>query len=1081
MAPTIANQWTGGQTLVPVVTVGGLTLFPPVNRSQQTITGSSSGNWLFAIICLRQHTGSAGITLSVSDNRYNWWEPLGAPNVTSSATGVVRVSVWVAPAAQGTTVVNVAPTGFATSIAVNIIEVAGMPAPWLSPTAVANTFANSATSLSAMSATPSAAAIIFTACASDNNTATIAQTGAGWTALTAVPITNGTDHTQDLTLTPFWQLSSSAVTSTFTSTVSQDLAGVLAGAVQSASAPSQPSPTWPSVTLEVAPAAGASTPPDQITWVNVAAPTRFLNFTMQQGKQYELDQLQSGTGTITFDDPDGALIPPGTGAYAGIGSGTPVRLRTIWQGGAYQAQFHGNGSTATPGMTTGNVFAVVPGQVYSAAAFVGATFSGGNPQSYTSGATVVITFSTGGGTPLSTATGTTASDPILPQLVTATGTAPATAALASITISAVGTPAAAVVINAAAAPPGPGYLIPVPAVTWSAVNSATVTTLASWKYDRRGIPVVTPHGVTFNGFFERLPPAWDPNTYRGQTQATIVDAWNYITGNVQPILPTEILNDGPYAYWPMTDAAGAIVAANQASGNSIPLTIGSSKYGNGGASEAFGQDSSAILGAQGTYILNSSVRSQAQAGMWGVTLPNTTAIPGKGFTAFASDPNYPAVGNGVTIEFWFIMSGPFPASTTQTILTVGAPSALKKPLFNFGVTSAGFLDLFQGTNTLVTGLSLANFLTTTTATHVALTFNTTTYSAWVNGVNTTFGSWPVALAGDFTEILVNGDAGLYATISAGSLADTLHCMGGAVAHVAVHKGLLANERIITHYDSGAFGMAGDSSAFRIERLLGAGNFGGRRLIVQEANLHQTPVVSCQDISGQPATSSVNNVLGSLSPAFLFVASTGALTYLCREVQWNSTVRHTFGENIWAGEIPYTTVTFDNDPTKVLNSIQITQLDNQDVLIPQFNETGSRTQFGTVSHWTTGYLQGDITEPLTFGPGLQDLANWLATTFATAPTRISGLTVSTAAIPAAWGFYNQVQPGRSVVVNRRPPTNTGELISVNGRITQVSRSLDWRNGTGTVTLLIDADTARGMLSLDDTTGFGLLNGVNRFAW
>lgn len=245
---------------------------------------------------------------------------------------MVRTAIWAAPAARvansvtGVTQVQVAATGPVLALAVTIIDMSGI-LPWFVVTVITGGFANAATSLALSAGAPSASAVLLAAFASDNNSDTI--TGpAGWTALAGASASNGVDHTADIKLTPALQLSSSSSSASVSSSGSLDLAGVIAGVLVSATQPAQPNPNWPVMITEAAIGSGVQTPPSQMTWTSLGG--RSLAMTARQGKSYSLGALQAGEGTITLDDPDGALIPPGTGPYAGIDSGTPLRRRVIW-------------------------------------------------------------------------------------------------------------------------------------------------------------------------------------------------------------------------------------------------------------------------------------------------------------------------------------------------------------------------------------------------------------------------------------------------------------------------------------------------------------------------------------------------------------------------------------------------------------------------------------------------------------------------------------------------------------------------------------------------------------------------------
>ena len=323
--PAVVATWTGSYAVT-----SGFWFPYPAARPVQVPVANTAGDWLFAVVAWRP-TGS-GVSVVVADDAHNWWEPIGPPNTDSPAAGTVRTAVWAAPAARvansvtGQTVVQVAATGPVLSLAVTVVDMAGL-LPWYQAAAVSGGYANAATSLALSAGAPSAQALLFAAFATDNNSDTI--TGpAGWTALTGASATNGVDHTADVRLTPACQVTSGASSAAVSSSGTLDLAGVIAGVLVSAPQPAQPNPSWPVTVTEAAIGAGVQTPPSELTWTDISA--RALALSMRQGKQYSQGTLSAGQGTITLDNPDGALIPPGTGSFTGIDSGTPLRRRLIW-------------------------------------------------------------------------------------------------------------------------------------------------------------------------------------------------------------------------------------------------------------------------------------------------------------------------------------------------------------------------------------------------------------------------------------------------------------------------------------------------------------------------------------------------------------------------------------------------------------------------------------------------------------------------------------------------------------------------------------------------------------------------------
>lgn len=995
MTATVAATWTGAYS------ASGSFNFPfPSARPVQIGVANVAGDWMFAMATWRQAAAGAGVTVTVADDVHNYWEPLGAPSGDSSAAGVTRTAIWYAPAARAASFVQVAATGPVLGLAATVVDVSGL-SPWFQATAITPGNA-AATSLSLGIAAPSASAFVLAAAGSDNQADTISGPGAGWTSLTTVSSNNGVGHGGDIQLNSAWRVTSGSVTAAWSSTGSLDFSGVTGGVLVSATAPSQPNPNWPVVVTELAPGAGFMTPPSQTTWVPLGA--RSLSMNVTQGRQYTMGDLQAAQGTLTLDDPDGALIPPGTGAFAGIDSGTPVRQRMI-------------------------------------------------------------------------------------------------------------------------IPSSP-----------------------------------TPYYVPFSGFFQRWPFQLDSGTLRGQTQATILDAWAYGAGTLDSMLREELQLDGPYALWMLDDPAGSTAGANLAAGNQNPLVLTTSKNGAGSATEVFGANDGALIGDTSAQVTTSGLGG-GPSGMWSQTLTGTSGnVNGYGYALVCADSGYPPVSAGVTIEGWFQLTNPlttFTAATsgskfTSTSVTYanGTPvvllnsaslpggfvgdsvyyvisasgntfqlaSAIGGPPFT--VTSAGsgsmiastpwksviwsarnvagpvveidvasdtgnLLLLYKpqgGTDTTVTVNSALDFRWNG-LTHVAVSFNQNTYQVVVDGgaFSGASGSFSAPLAANFTEFDAGG---LTSSRTGGSVQG--YAWTGYSSALAIYPERISLNRILNHYWAAVAGMKGEAACDRVERILEYTGLTGRRCILQQVVLYEGDLcVSGQDVGGQPAATSVTNVAASTLPAVMYVAPTGDLFYLAKIHAWNNPVRWVLGDNTAGGEIPFLpSYATDYDPSRLVNDIQLTQLDTQLVTVPSAAalEAASRAQYGDIPYQVTAYLEFDDSSAYNAGGGLNDLADWLAYAYSKPQNRVQSVTVEPASHPSAWAFAAGASVGDMVTVNLRPPTMAGVVISITSRLTQTARSLQYSQDgvTGAIQCVLDTAPEANCLTCDDAVR-GLLNGTNVLGW
>jgi hypothetical protein len=1154
----------------------------PSNVSIQVPVSNAAGNWLYALIAWRQIDGLPNTTWTVSDDAHNWWDPLGAPLVTSDAQNKVRTTIWRCPAARALRQPNdivaglapglqimAAPTGMYASGSVCIMEFQGVQ-PGVQDLIAAAGFAKNFTAVNLSCLVPSESVVLAVGAAADHTT-TLGMTG-GWSGLFTAQISNASDPNADLAAIFGYKITAAEADLSLTSTNTTALAASVCGSADSVAGPVQPSPSWPWFMLETVPGAGQSTVSDTMQWV--PTPSAWLDLkSFKQGREYELSSLSTGAGSLTIDSPNGEMIPTGSQIIAG----TPVRLRAYWPGGAWQAQFHGDGGTASPqivrdwsyvaaGSPLNNTFFIVttaqsatitpgdqftdtnnPGTVFTVtrlslpfAGFVNVSFTPtasvtmNNPdqvsfagipvvagqrysmaawlgcsQPYPAGVALDLQWKA----PNRAVVGDTFSPVVTtaqPQLVIASGIAPPGATRVNPVIVANGVPASNVIFSAAGTTADGGYVaLPQRYTGWAGANGAGITAVAPWGYDRNGPPNVTPWYIPMSGFFERIPVTWDEN-FRGVVQSTVSDVWFSLQENMRSVLLAELLNDGPYALWPCTDptGSGSIGASNAAPANPIPMSVETCSLGAGGASSTFGANSNAILGAGSTLLLNSLFRVGASSGMWQVVMPSGSGTgAGQGISLTARDSNYPPIAGGITAEIWFQVNsgGPLepnncPMLLISNVAGQGFSVYLDAPVSGGG-TGKVFLDK-TGTNkgtggAAGQGLGATVFHTATNPPlcHVVVAFNRTTYTVYVNGNQAATGSWTNQLPKTFQYVTANGVAG--SPIDALSQSNAGYQIisfsaGATVGWCAIYPTILSPTRITTHYQAGATAMSGEAPGNRLERLIqNSSDAQLRRCIQQDTGTWLAPVVSMQDVVSSPLSDALTHITSSALPGVLAVAPTGDVFYLSRQNAYNQPPKWVLGENIQAGEYPVLPMpVFGSDPTKIVNQIQLTQLDRQSVTAPQVPaiEQASAGQVGTITFFQSGYLLNDSQSALNAGPGLLDLANWLATTFSVPRLRVDVLQIDAAGHPANWPFVLGAAVGDMATANRRPETNSqgatgAPVLSVTGRVVQTTRSFSFgyqKQVTARCDILLDPAPEANILTTGDPVR-GLLNGQNVLAW
>jgi hypothetical protein len=605
----------------------------------------------------------------------------------------------------------------------------------------------------------------------------------------------------------------------------------------------------------------------------------------------------------------------------------------------------------------------------------------------------------------------------------------------------------------------------------------------------------TPHYVAFSGFIQQLPTSFDEGL-RGVMQATLADVFAYATASIPPVLEAEILTDSPYAYWPLTDPQGAQAASNAAPGNPNPLILTPAKFGTAGVTAQFGQNSGALKGDSGDGMFS-------QAGV------PSSGLDGYSLACF--DSGYPRLHDGVTIEGWFAFTSGTPSSGDPITLQNSINSVLETKVTGGNLEIIGFSG--PGASTTVT-LSTLNF-TTAPLWHLAVTTTRTAYTIYINGQQVASGTWGRTLFPAFSAVWVNGNWSPFGN-SFGKL------YNGYSAHCAVFAGLLPPARIQAHYQAGVAAFEGEYAHYRIERLLGYAGLPARRLVIPEAPgmpggfsvisatppQDTTPMSSMATIggvsaglqapgqpgftpgSGTQANQALVDTALSTAPALLTVSPAGGMAYVPRGYSSNQPVKWTLGDDPAAGEIPFLgDVVFGYDPGYVKNDVQLSQPDTGTTTSPSIAATvaASQDQYGDQSYTATGYLQYDATAGNIQPPTMADLANWIAATSATPRLRAGPVTVRASAlnpvvVPAAWAFVLGAASGDVVVVNTRPPTSPGAVISVTARIMQLTRNLNFSPDAvdGSVQVTLDACPEEDVLACDDPSR-GVLSGTNCLGW
>ena len=210
MAGSVTATWSGSNSRQPTAYVAG----PPPLSPLAVSVANTAGQWLFAVVSWRQDaitSGSNGAgdltypsTVTVSDDAGNFWIPVGG---VPPGTGVVRCSVWMAPAARAAEYVFISPNAFQSGLTALVLEVTA-DCPWYEVSVIASGYTNQGSSLSVSQGVATSGLFTVGAYAWDNEGMVQTITATGWTATTTVETTNGSDSSGDMVMHTYYATTS---------------------------------------------------------------------------------------------------------------------------------------------------------------------------------------------------------------------------------------------------------------------------------------------------------------------------------------------------------------------------------------------------------------------------------------------------------------------------------------------------------------------------------------------------------------------------------------------------------------------------------------------------------------------------------------------------------------------------------------------------------------------------------------------------------------------------------------------------------------------------------------------------------
>lgn len=389
----------------------------------------------------------------------------------------------------------------------------------------------------------------------------------------------------------------------------------------------------------------------------------------------------------------------------------------------------------------------------------------------------------------------------------------------------------------------------------------------------------TPYSVLFSGYTDQLEPQYDPDLLRGWVQVTASDVWSRMTAELLTATQQEKLQDTPYGYWPLSDAAGSLAAHQISPGPAPALMAATSKYGAGaGITAAFGSDTLVLPGDPGGSGWSVS----------GITSADT--MYGTSLVLFPANPlTLPAVGTGVTIEVWAGIAAEVTGITWNEVIAAcfgPGQSGTLWELWAGAPAGANPGEIYFTVYDKVTHAATSALISATPAWSTSalfdIAFTQTAWSVTMNGSTTVSGT--CNLPSSYSGLIWNG-----LNLPTGGPAG--NGINAELYGIAMYPRVLPPDRVLSHYwidwkAAAASPGAGDYDVARISRVAGYGGFlpvmGWRGLDLIAAGGGDT-VTAITDTSGQISSAYLTNIATSALAA-MFADGPGTLIYR-RRAEW----------------------------------------------------------------------------------------------------------------------------------------------------------------------------------------------------
>lgn len=753
---------------------------------------------------------------------------------------------------------------------------------------------------------------------------------------------------------------------------------------------------------------------------------------ISRGRQYELDQVQSGEHSGALANPEGIWDPNNSaGLYYGhLMPYQPYRMRAQWprtRNLLTQVQ-------ASGGDVGGYALGTIPQGNAGISTFSGTDTSGGSivaSSSAWSGGRV-FQFAVPSGTiasqticytpqPAGERLGTytmsmrirnvtpSTSLQVHPYISSATAGQVGTITQGSnTTLSGSATAAWSTITVTATLGADGAYLLC--GVRLNATAAATCTIqVDGWQLERGSVatPWTCPGAwyPMYAGFAERYPPSWEGSGTYGLVTPTVVDALALLSqSQLTDPLTAEVNLNQPRFLYALNDPAGSATASDT-TGNfpGVPLAIG--KYGAG--SLVFGTAITATDPVGGIYTGATDTVATVNN-----PNPGTNTISGATFLRLTSAGiTGPVDPTRWTRMLAFRYTGPTPTSGAYLWSSMdrqragGVPSGSHiyvyldtsgKPTLSVqGPTGVSVASNFGGATNCVDGnWHLLIFGYNQATSQVVLSQDGST-TAYIGGLSPDV--CPTGIIGD--------NLGGFVDVTVGN--GTFLNFKGDIAVAAEFSTFFNIIQIPNMYTAWKAACAGESSDARYARILRYAGYTGPSSIQTGLTTSMGPATS---LSGQDGVSALQAVVDTESGEH-FVARDGSIVFRSRSARYNATTPALiFGERTDLGEWPYEDIQPDYDSTHLANQVTVTQ------------EGTGQAFYAQDQTSITNYFPRPLTRTINSSDPLecQDAAGYLLSRYRNPSMRIANLRLHPSAMPSLWPAVLGLELGTRARVMRRPP-------------------------------------------------------------